>query len=323
MTAAWYPEGEPYASGVLAVSDGHVLAYEEYGNPEGIPVVSLHGGPGGGRSSVQKRKFDPQRWRVVLFDQRGCGQSTPYASLDNNTTWDLVADIERLREHLGIDAWVVEGGSWGATLSLAYAITHRERVNGVILRGVFLCRKQDIDWLYQSGANAIFPDAWEHYESFIPESERANMLHAYRRRLDDPDAANRTEAARRFAGWEVATLYLRPDPEVIASLSHDEHLVAIAQIESHYFVNGAFFASDNWLLEQAGLLRDLPIEIVHGRYDVVCPVNQAWALARALPQANLVIVPDAGHSAGEVGISAALAVAADRMADRLAPTNPN
>lgn len=314
----WYPEGEAYRRATLDVGDGHVIAYEEYGNPEGLIAVSLHGGPGAGFSTRQRRSYDPQRWRVISFDQRGCGASTPFASLEHNTTWDLVADIERLREHLGIDTWVVEGGSWGSTLALTYAITHPARVQALLLRGIFLVRDADIAWFYQSGANALFPDVWRDYVEFIPEAERHDLLSAYRRRLDDPDPNVRLEAARRFAGWEVACLFLVPRPEIVAEMSVDDHLVSVGQIENHYFVHHGFFDHPDWICAHAAALADIPIEIVHGRYDVVCPIVQAFDLVSAAPHANLVVVPDAGHSSGEPGISRALADAADRLAQRLA-----
>jgi len=318
MTAdGWYPEGEPYATGTLDVGDGHVLAYAQYGNPDGIPAVSLHGGPGYGSHPRQRRTYDPQRWRVISFDQRGCGASTPYASLEHNTTWDSVADIERLREHLGIERWVAEGGSWGSSLSLIYAISHPDRVLGLILRGIFLVRERDVAWFYQRGADAIFPDAWARYRDFIPEAERGDYLAAYRVRLDDPDPDVRLEAARRFAGWEMACVRLVPDAEHLAATDDDHLLVSGAQIENHYFVNDSFLPEPNWICDRARALADIPIEIVHGRYDVVCPLEQAWDLAAVVPHATLTIVPDAGHSAAEPGISRGLAQAGDRMAEYL------
>ena len=311
----WYPEGEPYATGTLDVSDGHTLAWYEFGTPAGRPALSLHGGPGYGVNPKNRRIYDPDRWRVVTFDQRGSGASTPYASLEHNTTWDAIADIERLREHAGIERWVVEGGSWGATLALAYAITHPERVEALVLRGVFLCRARDIAWFYQRGADAVFPDAWARYIEIIPAAERDDLLGAYRRRLNDPDPDVRLDAARRFAGWEMSCLRLIPNADTQAALDDDHLLVSGAQIETHYFVNDAFFDHPDWIRHHAGALADIPIEIVHGRYDVVCPVEQAFDLVAAAPHAHLVVVPDAGHALDEPGITRALAAATDRIAD--------
>ena len=314
-----YPLGEPHTTGTLEVGDGHVLAWAEYGNPGGLPAISLHGGPGYGTSPAIRRIYDPERWRVITFDQRGSGESTPYASIEHNTTWDCVADIERLRAHLGIEQSVVQGGSWGATLALTYAITHPERVLGLHLRGVFLCRDRDIAWFYQQGASAIFPDAWARYRDFIPESEHDDLLAAYRRRLNDDDPQVRLEAARHFAGWEMECLRLIPNEETRADLEDDHRLVSGAQIETHYFVNRAFFDEPDWICARAGELAGIPIEIIHGRYDVVCPVEQAWVLRAAAPHANLVIVPDAGHAGSEPGIARAMTEAADRLFERLGP----
>jgi proline iminopeptidase len=308
-----YPEIEPYRTGRLQVSPRHNLHYEEVGRPDGKPAVFLHGGPGGGVDPFTRRFFDPARYRVVLFDQRGCGQSTPKASLEENTTQDLVADIERLREHLGIERWQVFGGSWGSTLALAYAEAHPQRVTELVLRGIFLLRASEIRWFYQEGASAIYPDVWETFLAPIPESERGDLVHAYHRRLTSPDPAVRLEAARAWSVWEGSTSGLLPDAERIQKSGEDEFAEAFARIECHYFVNGGFLR-DGQLLEEVGKIRHIPGVIVQGRYDVVCPAMSAWDLHRAWPEAELVLVPDAGHSAREPGIAAALRQATDRFA---------
>ncbi|MCC6552493.1 MAG: prolyl aminopeptidase [Polyangiaceae bacterium] len=308
-----YPEIEPNTTGRLRVSDIHELYYEESGNPEGKPVVFVHGGPGGGTDPKQRRFFDPAAYRIVLFDQRGCGKSTPHASLDENTTWHLIADMERLREHLGVERWMVFGGSWGSTLALAYAEEHPDRVTELVLRGIFLLRKQEIDWFYQRGAGAIFPDAWEGYLAPIPEEERGDLLAAYHRRLTSPDPEVRRVAAKAWSVWEGRTSCLAPNEELIKKTSGDEFAIAFARIECHYFTNGGFFGSDGYLLENVGRIRHIPTVIVQGRYDVVCPAESAWALSRAFPEADLRIVPDAGHSAMEPGITHELIEATDRF----------
>ena len=260
-----------------------------------------------------RRFFDPKAYRIVLFDQRGSGQSTPHASLEDNTTWHLVADIEQLRQHLGIEKWAVFGGSWGSTLALAYAQTHPERVRSLVLRGIFLCRPKEIAWFYQEGASAIFPDVWEQYEQVIPEAERGNMLEAYYRRLTSADEAVRLEAAKAWSAWEGSTSKLFPDQGLIDDFSEAQKALPLARIEAHYFMNNAFFATDNYLLENVGKIRHIPAVIVQGRYDVVCPIMSAWALHGAWPEAELIIVGDAGHSALEVGITSALVDATDRF----------
>ena len=304
---------EPYQQGMLKVSEIHNLYYEQCGNPHGQPVVFLHGGPGAGLTTDYRRFFDPQAYRIVLFDQRGAGQSTPHACLEENTTWDLVADIERLRMHLGIEQWLVFGGSWGSTLALAYAQTHPERVRALVLRGIFLCRQQEIDWFYQAGANAIFPDVWEQYERLIPPDERHNMLAAYYRRLTSADEAVRFAAARAWSVWEGSALKLIPDQALIDDFSEPHKALALARIETHYFMNKAFFASDNYLLENIEKIRHLPAVIVQGRYDVVCPMMSAWDLHRAWPEAEFIVIDDAGHSVTEPGIRSALVEATDRL----------
>ncbi len=308
-----YPPIEPYETGRLPVSDVHTLYYEQCGNPEGLPVVFLHGGPGGGIITDYRRYFDPAAYRVVLFDQRGAGNSTPHASLEENTTWHLVSDIERLREHLGVEKWVVFGGSWGSTLSLAYAQTHPARVLALVLRGIFLCRKKEIDWFYQEGASAIFPDVWEEYVEVIPEAERGRMVAAYHRRLTGDDEAERLRAARAWSVWEGSTSKLFVDPDLVRKTGEEEFALAFARIECHYFMNNAFFDTDNYLIENVDKIRHIPAVIVQGRYDVVCPMMSAWELHRAWPEADLRVIPDAGHSAAEPGIVSALVEATDRF----------
>lgn len=310
-----YPPLEPFETGRLQVSEIHNLYYEQSGNPQGQPAVLLHGGPGGGLIPEYRQFFDPKTYRVVLFDQRGAGKSTPHACLEENTTWDLVADIERLRELLGIDRWLVFGGSWGSTLSLAYAVTHPERVTALVLRGIFLCRGNEIDWFYEEGhgASAVFPDVWEEYVRIIPESERGDMLRAYHRRLMSNDEGVQLEAAKAWSVWEGSTSKLFPDPNLIHRAGEEHFALALARIECHYFVNNVFFPTDNFLLENVDKIRHIPGVIVQGRYDVVCPAMSAWVLHRAWPEAELKIIPDAGHSAMEPGIVNALVDATDRF----------
>jgi proline iminopeptidase len=309
-----YPEIEPFDSGMLQVSGLHTLYYEQSGNPNGKPVVFLHGGPGGGANPKCRRFFDPAVYRIVLFDQRGCGHSTPHAELTDNTTWDLVADIERVRQHLGIDRWQVFGGSWGSTLALAYAQTHPEAVTELVLRGIFLLRRWELEWFYQKGCDALYPDAWETYLSAIPQAEHGDLISAYHRRLTHTDPAVRTAAARAWSVWEGATSYLYQDTAHIASSGEDEFALAFARIECHYFVNAGFFEVDGQLLRDVGRIRHIPTVIVQGRYDVVCPVRSAWDLHRVFPEADLRIVQDAGHSAFEPGITSELVEATDRFA---------
>jgi proline iminopeptidase len=308
-----YDPIEPFDQGRLPVSPIHTLYYEQCGNPEGQPVVFLHGGPGGGISPNYRRYFDPEAYRVVLFDQRGAGQSTPHANLEDNTTWHLVSDIERLREHLGIESWMVFGGSWGSTLSLSYAQTHPQRARQLVLRGIFLCRQKEIKWFYQEGASAIFPDVWEEYLKVIPEAERGDMLTAYHRRLTSDDEAVRLEAARAWSIWEGSTSKLFPDQELIDHFAEPHLALALARIECHYFMNNAFFETDNYLIENIDKIRRIPAVIVQGRYDVVCPMMSAWELQRAWPEAELQVIPDSGHSMSEPGIISALVEATDRF----------
>jgi proline iminopeptidase len=311
-----YDPIEPFDAGTLSVSPVHTLYYEQCGNPDGQPVVFLHGGPGGGLITDYRRYFDPAVYRVVLFDQRGSGQSTPHANLEENTTWHLVADTERLREHCGISEWMVFGGSWGSTLALAYAETHPERVRQLVLRGIFLCRRKEIDWFYQGGASAVFPDAWEHYLKVIPEDERGNMLEAYHRRLTSDDEAVRLAAARAWSIWEASTSKLFPDQNLIADFEDPHKALSLARIECHYFMNNAFFDADNYLIENVGKIRHIPAVIVQGRYDMVCPMMSAWELHRAWPEAELRVIADAGHSATEPGIVDALVDATDGYRNR-------
>jgi len=310
-----YPAIEPFQRGRLRVSPVHELYYEQCGNPNGQPVVFLHGGPGGGLIPEYRQFFDPHTYRVVLFDQRGAGQSTPHASIEENTTWHLIYDIECLRKHLGIERWLVFGGSWGSTLSLAYAQTHPERVSALVLRGIFLCRPREIRWFYQEGegAGAIFPDVWEEYVRIIPQAERGDMLSAYHRRLLSDDEAVRLEAAKAWSVWEGSTSKLFPDQRLIDHSGEADFALALALIECHYFVNQAFFESENYLVENISKIRHIPAVIVQGRYDIVCPMMSAWELHRAWPEAQLEIIPDAGHSATEPGIVGALIEATDRF----------
>ncbi len=311
-----FPDIRPYATQRLAVGPPHTLYIEECGSPDGLPVLFLHGGPGAGCEPLHRRFFDPQRYRIVLFDQRGCGQSAPHAELTDNTTWHLVADIEKLRVHLGIDRWVVFGGSWGSTLALAYAETHPDRVLGLILRGVFLCRDRDIRWFYQEGASRLFPDLWEHFLAPIPVAERDDLLHAYHRRLTGANELERLRAAKAWSVWEGSTLTLESNPHLIEQFGEARRALGLARIECHYFVNHCFMEPDQ-LLRDADRLRDIPGVIVHGRYDVVCPLDNAWALHRVWPEAELRIVGAAGHSASEPGIVDALVTATQSFADRL------
>lgn len=314
-----YPAIEPSDHGMLPVGDGHEIYWEVCGNPEGKPAVFLHGGPGGGLADDYRRYFDPEQYRVVLFEQRGCGRSTPHASdphadMSTNTTWHLVADIERLREHLGIDSWLVFGGSWGSTLALAYAQTHTARVTELVLRGIFTLRKTEIDWFYQDGASHIFPDVWEEYLAVIPEAERGDLVAAYSRRLADPDPAVHVPAGVAWTVWERSTLRLVPSEQAIAEARADTAAaVAFARIENHFFSHGGWF-EDGQLIANAGTLADVPGVIVQGRYDVCTPARTAWDLHRAWPEAALEMIGDAGHASSEPGIVDALVRATDRFA---------
>ena len=312
-----YPDITPFRSRMLAVDDRHTLHVEECGRAGGLPVVFLHGGPGSGCEPWHRRFFDPQRYHIVLFDQRGSGRSQPHAELEDNTTQDLVADIERVREELGIERWVVFGGSWGSTLGLAYAEAHPHRVLGLVLRGIFLCRPRDIEWFYQSGADHVFPDYWQDYLPPIPEDERGDMLGAYHRRLVGSDEVARMAAARAWSQWEGRTATLLPSAAVEEHFTDPHVALSLARIENHYFHHRIFLEPDQ-LLRDAPLLADIPGVIVHGRYDMICPIDQAFALHEAWPQARLEIIPDAGHSASEPGIVDALVRATREMAERFA-----
>lgn len=302
----FYPEISPFRVGKLKVSDLHEIYFEEVGNPQGQPIVFLHGGPGGGVNADHRRYFDPKHYRLILFDQRGCGQSTPFAELRENTTWDLVADIEKLRKHLNIQKWKVFGGSWGSTLALTYAISHPERTEALILRGIFLCRPSEIQWFYQEGASHIFPDAWETYHNHIPSDERHDFVSAYHKRLTSDNETTRLAAARVWSQWEMATSYLHPKASAIDEMEDPARALPFARIEAHYFINNAFFKTNNWILENIDRIQHIPGTIVQGRYDVVCPAKSAWELHKAWPKSKLLIIPDAGHSAGEPGIRSAL-----------------
>lgn len=314
MSAAPFPLAEIRATHRLDVSELHQIHVVEAGNPDGQPVVFVHGGPGGGCEPWHRQFFDPERYRIVLIDQRGCGKSTPHAELRDNTTWHLVADMETVRQHLGIDRWVVFGGSWGSTLSLAYAQRHPQRVKGLILRGIFLLRPDELKWFYQEGASWIYPDAWEHYLAPIPEAERADLLAAYYRRLTSEDAEERLRAARAWSIWEGSTSKLLPNPDMQAHFGDPHFAVAFARIECHYFTHGGFFDHPEQLLRDVDRIRDIPAVIVQGRYDVVCPARSAWDLHRVWPEAEFHVVADAGHAASEPGITARLIDATQRFA---------
>jgi proline iminopeptidase len=311
-----YPPIEPHRHGMLAVTDGHEIYWEECGNPSGKPVVFLHGGPGAGCDARARRFFDPARYRIVLFDQRGCGRSRPHASLEHNTTWDLVADIERLRQLLGIERWQVFGGSWGSTLALAYAESHPERVTELVLRGIFLLRKSELDWFYEKGlgASAMYPDLFEEYVAPIPPAERGELVRAFYRRLTGTDRAAALAAARAWAIYEGSTSFLVMDPDNVRKWGEEEFALAVARIECHYFVNGGFLKTESQLLDDAHRIRHIPAVIVQGRHDVVCPMMTAWDLHRAWPEADFRVVGDAGHSALEPGITDELVRATDRFA---------
>lgn len=306
----FYPEIEPFKTEFLKVSDLHTVYLEQSGNPKGRPVIFLHGGPGGGVNPDQRRFFDPDHYRIILFDQRGSGQSTPAAELRENSTWDLVSDIEKIRTHLGIEDFIVFGGSWGSTLALAYAETHPDRVKGLILRGIFLCRPSEIKWFYQFGASEIFPDAWETYKNHIPENERHDYVSAYYKRLTSENPETRLKAAKIWSQWEAATSRLFFDMNSVEEFEDPTYALQFARIECHYFTNNSFFKTDNWLIENLDKLQKIPIRIVQGRYDVVCPVRSAWDLHQGLKglniQHNMKIVQDAGHAAGELGIKSTL-----------------
>ena len=309
-----YPPIEPYNEGMLPVSPLHTMHYEESGNPEGKPVVFLHGGPGGGSVPLYRQYFDPAKWRIIIFDQRGSGKSTPYAELRENTTWDLVEDIEKLRAHLSIEKWSVFGGSWGSTLALAYGETYPQSVESFVLRGIFMLRKKEIHWYYQEGASFIFPDMWEKYLAPIPEDERGDLVQAYHKRLTGENREERLQAARAWSVWEASTSKLFLNEKLMEEFGADVFAEAFARIECHYFINKGFFRSDDELLRNVVKIRSIPAVIVQGRYDVVCPMTSAWELHRAWPEAQFIVVPDAGHSMTEPGIRNALIEATDKFA---------
>jgi len=305
-----FPSREPYRSGALAVDDVHTLYWEESGNPNGVPVIFLHGGPGAGASPTHRRFFDPKAWRVIIFDQRGAGRSTPLGETRNNTVELLIEDIERLRTMLDIKRWHVFGGSWGSTLALAYAQTYPQHVLGLMLRGIFLLRQQEIDW-FLYGMRQIFPEAWEVFTNYIPSNERQDLLGAYEKRFNSTDPAKRLEAVRAWSLYEASCSTLLPNPELIAA-NDDRHALGIAKIEAHYFRNN-LFKPENKLLENTERIRKIPGVIVQGRYDIVCPIESAYELHKRWPEADYIIVPDAGHSALEPGIRAALIDATERF----------
>jgi len=309
-----YPELEPFASGWMQTDGAHEIFYEECGNPQGRPVLVLHGGPGGAINPGMRRYFDPQIYRIVLFDQRGCGKSRPNASLEDNTTWTLIDDIERLRERCGIDSWAVFGGSWGSTLSMAYAITHPERVTALILRGIFLLTRKELHWFYQDGASMIFPDAWERFIAPIPEDEQHDLMGAYYKRLIGEDRVERERCAVAWSSWEGETVSVEGPAARPDKFAEPAFAVAFARIECWYFVNGGFFPEEGWLLKNIARVRHIPTWIAQGRFDVVTPIASAWALSRAFPEARLDIVPDAGHASTEPGIVDSLVRAADWVA---------
>ena len=308
-----YPATEPFNTGMLKVSDLHDVYFEECGNPDGKPAIFVHGGPGGGAGEAYRRLWDPAAYRIILFDQRGCGRSTPYAELRENTTWDLVADMEKIREHLGIDRWQVLGGSWGSTLGLAYTQTHPGRVTELILRGIFLIRRKELLWFYQEGASWLYPDLFEAFRAAIPEVEQDDLISAYYRRLTDPDPEVQLAAARAWSIWEGSTLSLWPDEERASKFGADDFAIAFARIECHYFVHGGWFRNQDQLLEDVDKLKDIPGVIIHGRYDVVTPMINAWDLHKAWPEADLRIVQDAGHAYNEPGIAHELISATDKF----------
>jgi proline iminopeptidase len=307
-----FPDNEPFASGWLSTGGPHEIFYEECGNPNGKPCVILHGGPGGAINPTMRRFFDPTKWRMALFDQRGCGRSRPNASLDDNTTWSLIEDIERLREHLGVEKWCVFGGSWGSTLALAYAIKHPERVESLVLRGIFLLTQRELRWFYQDGASMMFPDAWARFCAPIPEAERGDMIGAYHKRLTHPDRRVQAEAAAAWSQWEGDTISIRGPEARPSKFNEIDFAIAFARIECHFFANGGFFPSEHWLIENAQVLKTIPGWIVQGRFDVVTPMESAWKLKTAWPTARFEVVWDAGHASTEPGIVDALVRATDQ-----------
>ncbi|HIE3547993.1 TPA: prolyl aminopeptidase [Yersinia enterocolitica] len=311
-----YPAYEPYDSGLLDTGDGHQIYWELCGNPKGKPAIFIHGGPGGGIAPYHRQLFNPAEYKVLLFDQRGCGRSKPHASLDNNTTWHLVGDIERLRQMAGVDKWLIFGGSWGSTLALAYGETHPERVSEMVLRGIFTLRKKELDWYYQDGASRFFPDKWQRVLSILSPEEQGNVIAAYRKRLTSSDKAVQLEAAKIWSLWEGETVTLLPAKNA-ASFGEDDFALAFARIENHYFTHFGFLDNDNQLLDNIERIRHIPAVIIHGRYDMACRPQNAWDLAKAWPEAELHIVEGAGHSFDEPGILHQLILATDKFARKL------
>ena len=297
-----YPPINPYNTFRLKVSKLHEIFVEESGNPNGKPIIFLHGGPGGGGEPIYRQYFNPDKWRIIIFDQRGCGKSTPHAELSENTTWDLVDDIEKIREKLSIKKWDIFGGSWGSTLALSYAIKNPDKCNALILRGIFMLRKKELEWFYQNGCSFIYPDAWEKYLAPIPHNERKKMIKSYYKRLTSDDKNIRIQAAKAWSIWEASTSKLIQTEKSLHSFDDDDIAEAFARIECHYFINKGFFQSDSWLLDNVYKIEHIPTYIVQGRYDVVCPMTSAWDLHKKLPKAQFDIIQDAGHSMLEMGI---------------------
>ena len=308
-----YPKIEPYNTFRLKVSDLHEIFIEESGNPDGKPVIFLHGGPGGGIEPIYRQYFNPDKWRIIIFDQRGCGQSTPHAELKENTTWDLVEDIEKIRKKLGVDTWAIFGGSWGSTLSLVYSIMHPEKCEEIILRGIFMLREKEIKWFYQEGCSFIYPDAWEKYILPISQDERSDMVKAYYKRLTSDNRKIRIEAAKAWSIWEASTSKLIQSKKALHSFENESVAEAFARIECHYFINKGFFKTEDWILDNINKIRNKKIEIVQGRYDVVCPMISAWDLHKALPSAGFHIIQDSGHSMLEDGIRKKLIKITDKI----------
>ncbi|XP_078437208.1 proline iminopeptidase [Wolffia australiana] len=315
-----YPPIEPYSFGFLKVSEVHTIYWEQSGNPNGYPVVFLHGGPGAGTSPGNRQFFDPEFYRIVLFDQRGSGKSTPHACLEENTTWDLVEDIEKLRINLEVPEWQVFGGSWGSTLAITYSQAHPQKVTGLILRGIFLLRKKELDWFYEGGAAAIYPDAWESFQNFIPESERASFITAYNKRLKSEDPQTQNRAAKLWTSWELMTTYLVQNKAHIQKGEDDSFSLAFARIENHYFINMGFFPNDSYLLDNIDKIRHIKAIIIQGRYDVCCPMMTAWDLHKAWPEAEFKVVENAGHSANEPGITSELVAANEKFKHLISKT---
>ncbi|MDG1203654.1 MAG: prolyl aminopeptidase [SAR86 cluster bacterium] len=307
-----YPKIKPYDSGFLN-DDQHQVYFEQCGNPDGKPAIFLHGGPGGGGSEDVRRFFNPDLYRIIVFDQRGCGRSKPHGCLENNTTWHLVSDIENLREKLGIEKWLVFGGSWGSTLSLAYAQAHPKSVSELVLRGIFLLRKEELHWFYQDGASRIFPEAWSGFLEIIDEDKRDNLMSSYHEIFKSDDKERRLKAAIAWSKWEAATSSLAYKPSLVEEFSNPEFALAFALIENHYFVNKGWFKTENQIIDNIDIIRSIPAVIVQGRYDVVCPMKTAWELSEAWPEAELIVAPASGHTAFEKEITHALISATDKF----------